>query len=107
MRKALYRFGQKGEIILANCITKKEYEKKFKGNLSCPVNGCNAKLGFREVKKHRDGKYFYTLPNNKHIDGCCNKIYKKKRRLIRYLNVHGESINNKENDNLEQMTFEI
>ncbi|EGT3615719.1 hypothetical protein FHH43_05635 [Clostridium perfringens] len=83
MRKAMYLEGNQKKIISANCITKSEYEKIYKGNLSCPIAGCNAKLGFREVKKQRDGKYFYTLPKNKHVEGCPNKIMRKRKRLRR------------------------
>ena len=81
MRKALYIEGVEKTIILANCITKSQYEKIYKGNLFCPIDGCNSKLGFREVKKHRDGKYFYTLPRNKHVEGCPNRIMRKRKRL--------------------------
>lgn len=83
MRKALYIEGVEKTIILANCITKSQYEKIYKGNLFCPIDGCNAKLGFREVKKQRDGKYFYTLPRNKHAEGCPNRIMRKRKRLRR------------------------
>lgn len=108
MRKALYIFGKWGQIISANCITKIEYEKKFKGNLLCPIDGCNAKLGFREIKKHRDGKYFYTLPNNKHVDGCPNKVYKKRRKTSKiYSKNMGEFYSNKENENFEQLLLDI
>ena len=61
MRKAVYVEGNEKKIILANCITKSEYEKIYKKNLVCPIDGCKAKLGFREVKKQRDGKYFYIF----------------------------------------------
>ncbi len=54
-------------------------KKYIKKNLVCPIDGCKAKLGFREVKKQRDGKYFYTLPNNKHVDGCPYKIQKRRK----------------------------
>ena len=80
MRKAVYVEGNEKKIILANCITKSEYEKIYKKNLVCPIDGCKAKLGFREVKKQRDGKYFYTLPNNKHVDGCPYKIQKEEKK---------------------------
>ena len=83
LRKAVYLEGNEKKIILANCITKSEYEKIYKKNLVCPIDGCKAKLGFREVKKQRDGKYFYTLPNNKHVDGCPYKVQKKRKRLRR------------------------
>lgn len=100
MRKALYIKGNEKKIILANCITKTEYEKIYKKNLICPMDNCRAKLGFREIKKQRDGKYFYTLPNNKHIDGCLNKIKKKKRKLKR-------KIDNNQRENFSQVYFEF
>ncbi|HII4513241.1 hypothetical protein [Clostridium perfringens] len=100
MRKAVYVEGNEKKIILANCITKSEYEKIYKKNLVCPIDGCKAKLGFREVKKQRDGKYFYTLPNNKHADGCPYKIQKKRRRVRR-------KIDNNLSEDFSQISFEI
>ncbi|MGG5462435.1 hypothetical protein [Clostridium sp. B9] len=108
MRKASYKFGDKEEIILANCISKSQYDKKYKGNITCPMKGCNAKLGFREVKKHKDGKYFYTLPKNKHIEGCINKVEKKSKRRNRHLKINTQSLYEKEIDiNSEQLIFDI
>lgn len=98
MRKAVYVEGNKKNIILANCITKAEYEKIYKKNLYCPIEGCKAQLGFREVKKQRDGKYFYTLPKNKHIEGCPNKIEKKKRKIRR-------KIENNDTSDYSQISF--
>ena len=100
LRKAVYVEGNEKKIILANCITKSEYEKIYKKNLVCQIDGCKAKLGFREVKKQRDGKYFYTLPNNKHVDGCPYKIQKKKRRVRR-------KIDNNLSEDFSQISFEI
>ncbi|MDZ5252756.1 hypothetical protein [Clostridium sp. LIBA-8841] len=101
MRKALYIEGVEKKIILANCITKSEYEKIYKGNLSCPIDGCKARLGFREVKKIRDGKYFYTLPKNKHIEGCPNGIMRKRKRLRR----KNIKIDNTMNSDFSQLSF--
>lgn len=108
MRRASYKFEEKEEIILANCITKAEYDKKYKGNITCVMKGCNAKLGFREVKKQRESKYFYTLPKNKHIDGCLNKVEKKTKRKNRHLKINKKSLVEDESSKIsEQLIFNI
>ena len=83
MRKAIYLEGKEKTLILANYINKDSYEKIYKGNLLCPMEGCNAKLGFRQVKKQRDRKYFYTLPKNKHRIDCPYRIQGKIKKIRR------------------------
>ncbi len=53
-----------------------------------------------KLKSKEMENIFYTLPNNKHVDGCPYKIQKKKRRVRR-------KIDNNLSEDFSQISFEI
>lgn len=80
IREALYVNGIEKKLILAKDITKADYKNIYKGKLFCPTNGCLAKYEHREVQKRGNTRYFCTMPNSEHRQGCPNKVNREGER---------------------------
>ena len=88
IRQALYVNGKERKLILAEDISKAEYEEIYKGKLFCPTDGCHAKFEHRKIQKRGNTSYFCTLPKSEHKDNCPNKVNRNGER-IRKISIDG------------------
>lgn len=109
MRQALYLNDGEKKLILAESITKAEYEEFYKGKLFCPINGCSAEVAHKERQKGGETSYFSTLPNSEHIENCPNKVDRdgERARRISIEGVGGVELNESHARNVIRDTYKL
>ena len=107
--QALYINGSERKLILSEDLSKSDYEEIYKGKIFCPIEGCNAEFGHREVQKRGYSSYFYTLPSSTHKDNCPNKVNKsgKRTRKISIDGVGGVELNEEHARNVLRDAFKV
>lgn len=109
MRQALYLNDGERKLILAEDISKAEYEEIYKGKLFCPIDGCSAEFVHKERQKGGNTSYFCTLPNSEHKDNCPNKVNRdgERDRRISIDGIGGVELNEDHARNVLRDTYKL
>ncbi|MDU2459636.1 MAG: hypothetical protein E7D28_06715 [Clostridium sp.] len=109
IKQALYLNDGERKLVLAEDITKAEYEETYKGKLFCPIEGCSAEFVHKERQKGGNTSYFCTLPNSEHKENCPNKVNRdgERARRISIDGIGGVELNEGHARNVLRDTYKL